>query len=119
MLFRMLYALNRWYALAVLWIYIALFVLAFALMFIFPPASLAMVFLGVIGLGVAGLAFKAMHAAQSALVRRMISRGQCPLCSETNQYGQREGQFACVRCNAVFLDNGMEVEASRDHAFAS
>jgi len=109
-IYGILRAINEWYGIAVLWLYVLLFFVAFALIFVFPPAPLAMVFLGVIGLGFASVVSKALRRMQHAVARRMISHGECPRCRQTNQYGQREDRFTCVRCNTVFLPHGDEVD---------
>ena len=112
MLYTILRAINEWYAITVLWVYVLLFVVAFALIFVFPPAPLAMVFLGVIGLGLATLVSKVLRRLQNTIARRMIARGECPRCRHNNQYGQTEQRFICVRCNTEFLPRGDEVDAN-------
>jgi len=111
-LYGILRAINEWYAIVVLWVYVLLFFAALGLIFVFPPAPLAMVFLGVVGLGLANVVSKALHGLQHAVARRMINHGECPRCRQTNQYGQPEDRFICVRCNTVFLPRGDEVDAN-------
>jgi hypothetical protein len=113
-LYAILRSINQWYAIAVLWLYVLMFAVAFAMIFVFPLAPIVLVFLGVLGLGVANIASKLLRQRERGLARRLIGHGQCPHCRHANQYGQTTERFICVRCSSEFLPNGAEVDIHVD-----
>ena len=51
--YRLARAADEQYALAVFWLYVGLFIFTFALIFVFPPGAILMVFVALAGLLVA------------------------------------------------------------------
>jgi hypothetical protein len=75
--FRFFRAVDRSYALAVLWLYVGLFLFTFALIFVFPPGALVMVFVGLAGLLLAvilGRVLRLIHLGLGRLLMRRLSR---------------------------------------------
>jgi hypothetical protein len=67
-LYRIVHAVNTGYGIAVFWAYVGAFVLAFALMFVFPFGTLALVLLGVMSLVIwLGIGKVLAHASPGAL----------------------------------------------------
>jgi hypothetical protein len=120
MLYRALYWINQRYALTVFWIYLGVFVLAFGLIFVFPPAPLFLVFIGLAGLGAAALIARLLRALEHAAARYALSRGRCPMCNASWDSARQppEGSGAaqeCPRCGAIFESNGRRaLESARD-----
>jgi len=148
LLYRFIRRVNRAFALAVLWTYIGAFVLAFSLMFVFPPGTLLLVFLGVFGLVAAVGGAQLLGGTEHFLARSLIRREWCPRCgrseslTSTRGYrssgeeqsgggrsigGQSGGERAggegaartvCRSCGAAFEAWGGEIEAVPPIAFA-
>src|SRR5262245_57463772 len=96
-LYRIVHAVNTGYGFAVFWAYVGAFVLAFALMFVFPFGTLALVLLGVMSLVIWLGIGKLLAAADRALVRGMLRQGRCPKCDQAGQLTLQPGddQWAC------------------------
>ncbi|MBM4111037.1 MAG: hypothetical protein FJ254_06745 [Phycisphaerae bacterium] len=80
MILKFLRHLNRAYGFLVFAIYLAAFGIAFLFIFIFPPATLALLFLSIMGL----LVFKALGSVLLTVERRWnrarLAKGICPEC---------------------------------------
>src|SRR4030095_9304240 len=74
-LYRVLRWITTWYPLAVLWLCIAAMIVAFSLMFVFPPGTLLLLFLGLAGLGAAVIGFRVLQGMQRRLARRCMAHG--------------------------------------------
>ncbi len=97
MLLRWLRHFNRGFGVAVFSLYLALFAIAFLFMFIFPPLTLALLFLSIFGL----LVFRALGLALKWLERRWnlksIASGTCPACGAA-ALSQSPSVAACTQC---------------------
>lgn len=82
MLYRLLCSFNDGFGLVVFFGYLAAFVLAFLLVFLFPPGALALVLLGLVGLVLVWIFFGVSKAIEASLGRRSIDEGTCPECGE-------------------------------------
>ncbi len=112
MLQRILHVLRGNYALAVFWIYVAAFVVAFLSIFVFPPLALGMVFVGIFALVPAVLLGMAIRAAARAATRPYLRKGICPLCRQERAVALEPGELTCVACGSRFAVNGEELPAS-------
>lgn len=122
MLYRAVRTIHRGYSLTVLWGYVALFGLAFCFMFMFPPATLALLFAGIFGLVAVYVGHLALGVAENSLARGSIKRSICPNCRQAIDQPatpptQGSARSTCAGCGAVFERNGAEVDS--DDAIAS
>jgi hypothetical protein len=101
-IFRILHAINDGYPLAVFWLYVGLFFLAFSLIFVFPPGALLLVFASLAGLGVAVVVGGILRGAERVLARSILRRGSCPHCTETDIGSPGVEAWECGNCGAAF-----------------
>lgn len=102
MILKLLRQLNRAYGYAVFGIYLAAFGIAFLFVFIFPPATLALLFISIFGL----LFFNVLGFALRTLERRWnrarLGRGLCPECGAAalSTAVGNAGETRCGMCDA-------------------
>jgi hypothetical protein len=109
LLYRILRGFNDVWALGVMWLLIFAFVIAAALMFIFPPGTLMFFWLGLIILAVSWVVSKTMRALQRHLARTRAAEGRCPICDATLIEPQDEAHLgACPEHGVNFLASGAE-----------
>jgi ribosomal protein L37AE/L43A len=124
-LYRILRWITTWYPLAVLWLCIVAMIVAFSLMFVFPPGTLLLLFLGLAGLGSAVLGFRALQAMQRGVARRSMAHGICPSCKAKQQWPATGETWHCTACGTVLLASGAEdpeqehQEAAAEHSTTS
>ena len=78
--YRVIRAVNRGYPLAVLWLYVAAFLLAVVLMFMHPLGTIVLVWIGLLGLVLALLVAKLLAVVQRMVARNILAAGACPGC---------------------------------------
>lgn len=118
MLYRALRWINQRYALTVFWLFLALFLLACSLIFIFPLGPILLVFLGLGGLGAAVVVGRSLRSVEAALARRALRRGVCPHCGDAG-HGQNEGEaWHCPRCGLKLDSKGRELQEAEAAAAA-
>lgn len=127
MLYRLLRAANRWFALTMFWLYVAMFGLAFSLIFIFPPGTILLLFTGIFGLVVVVIAGQVLRLCTEFCTRRVLSGGTCPACqaahaivvsTRTGEEGVEQTVTRCERCGATFTASGRELEETYDRQAA-
>jgi len=108
--YRIVRAVNRVYSLAVLWLYIAAFVVAVALMFMYPIGTIALVWAGLVGIVLVLVAGKLLALLQRAVARRALARGRCPNCTAAldGEAPTDPELRRCDACGSVFLPTGAE-----------
>jgi hypothetical protein len=114
--YRIIRAVNRAYSLAVLWLYIAAFIVAVVLMFMYPIGTIALVWAGLVGIVLVLLAGKSLAVLQRAVARRALARGRCPGCAATLE-GESPSDSdlrRCDACGSVFLSTGAEETESSE-----
>ena len=109
MLYRLVRFMNEWYALSVLWAYLALFLLAFALIFVFPLGPILLLFLGLAGMGVVVVTGRLLRGTQHKLARHALAHGRCPRCESaaSSQIGLNQS-WTCPQCGTRFGAHGDE-----------
>jgi ribosomal protein L37AE/L43A len=106
-LYRFVRLINAHYALAIFWVYVLAFVVAWALVFVFPLGPLLLLFIGLAGLGFAVIGMKIMEAVERALARSQIHQGICPVCREHALHERREDRtLHCDACHSAFQPGG-------------
>ena len=116
----MISAVNAVYGLAVAWVYIAAFVLALGMVFIFPPGTLLVFFIGLASLGLAVALGKLIDAITRGMARRSMASGRCPRCRDLLTHAGERGDerpVVCALCGSAFLDDGGETIASEQSHF--
>ncbi|MDA0803143.1 MAG: hypothetical protein O2819_05245 [Planctomycetota bacterium] len=109
MFLNALRSFNSNFGVVALLAYVALFCLAFVLMFLFPLGSLVLVFLGIFGLAVVVPAAALAQALERALSRKRLALGQCPLCgAEVLVRGVTSARpgTTCVSCGSEWMSDG-------------
>lgn len=96
------------YPLCVFWLYLGLFVLTFALVFVFPPLGLALVFAGLAGLLLVVTVGKILGIVTRSMARALIDRGICPSCSERRAVPF--GDQPCPVCGQAWSSRGCALE---------
>jgi len=118
-LYRILRWITTWYPLAVLWLCILAMILAFSLMFVFPPGTLLLLFLGLAGLGTAVIGFRALQAMQRGVARRSMAHGVCPSCKARQAWPANGEPWRCSTCGTTLLASGAEDPAQEHHETAT
>jgi len=113
-LYRVLHAANEWYGLAVFWLFVTAFIAALTMIFIFPFASLLLVFLGVFALLGAVMIGKVLGAAERGAARSSLRRHACPQCGSSLPPADDAGGQRCETCGGAFCASGAPQPA--DHA---
>ncbi|MHC5002145.1 MAG: hypothetical protein ACYTJ0_03400 [Planctomycetota bacterium] len=116
--YRMLHAVHESYALGVFWLYLGLFLLTLALIFVFPPVALAMVFLGLAGLLPAVVAGKLLAAIVAALARALLGQGTCPGCASRRLPEPEAADWQCEQCGRSYDRSGREAPPVGDQTLA-
>jgi hypothetical protein len=80
MLLRLLRRFNRAYGYAVFALYLAAFGIAFLFVFIFPPATLALLFLSIFGLLFFNVLGFVLRTIERRWNRARLGKGLCPEC---------------------------------------
>jgi ribosomal protein L37AE/L43A len=117
MLYRVAHAVNASYAVTIAGLYIAAFVVAFSLLFIFPQVTLLLLFLGLASLGLTITLGWAIDAATRRVAKRAIDAGRCPRCGRASVSGVEASEpWTCSHCHSQFHRGGVEVdERERAH----
>ena len=108
-LYLILRAFNVGSSCALLVLLMAAFALAFVFMFIYPLASLILVFLGLGGLWGSAILRKLASIVQLRVARSLLSQGLCPNCG--NSRSDNIGH-ACQTCEACFESGGIMIVAT-------
>ncbi|MBX3373494.1 MAG: hypothetical protein KF817_06645 [Phycisphaeraceae bacterium] len=108
-LYRILRGMHECSVLAVFWLYVVLFVLAFASIFVFPPVALLIFFAALALLPLLLLSCRIVRWSRHASARGVMGGGRCPAC------GQRipgdpglAVRWRCESCDTCFLPGGVE-----------
>jgi ribosomal protein L37AE/L43A len=103
---------NAWYTLAILWVYLFVFLIACGLVFVFPQITLGLLFIGLAGLGFAVLGFQMLSGVEHSLARRTLSSGICPICRQPIAFiDKEEAHWRCEGCSVDFDRAGYEFPA--------
>lgn len=108
--YRIIRAVNGVYSLAVLWLYIAAFIVAVLLMFMYPLGTIALVWAGLVGIVLVLLAGKLLAVLQRSVARKALARGRCPNCAATldREVPADSDLRRCEACGGLFLPTGAE-----------
>ena len=115
-LYRFVSAVNAVYGLAVAWVYIAAFLAALGMVFIFPPGTLLVFFIGLASLGLAVAMGYVIDALTRWMARRALARSRCPRCGDSLQaprFNAADDFQTCVcsLCSSNFAGDGSETTA--------
>lgn len=105
--YRLVHWIAREYPIAVFWMYVAAFGLAFSMIFVFPPATIVLLWLGLTGLVFVVLIAKVLAFGDRWLARYILDGGGCPGCGERMQTRRDPAcPWVCESCGAHFLASG-------------
>jgi hypothetical protein len=108
-LYRVLHALDAGFPVAVLFIYIAAFLMAFAFMFMFPQVTLLLLFMGLGGMVLAVLIKQSLGLMLRLAARQALARNLCPRCRRLNEDRLQRDPWQCPHCGAAFACTGIEI----------
>lgn len=112
--YRVLRAVNSGFPFAILAIYVAAFILAMGLMFVFPPGTLLLLGLGLAGLAGVLVVGKTLGGLEHLAARLILRGGACPSCGQRMQTSRNESMpWQCEGCTKVFLPSGEEEDAQQ------
>jgi hypothetical protein len=110
--YRLLHWITREYPIAVFWLYVAAFLLAFSMIFVFPPATIVLLWLGLVGLVFVTLIAKLLGLGDRWLARHILDGGGCPECGDRMQTRRDPAYpWACEACGTHFLASGAQAVA--------
>jgi hypothetical protein len=116
MIYRLLCRFNDLFGLLVFGVYLAAFMLAFVLVFLFPPGALLLVLLGLTGFVLVWAVMMVSRGLERSLARASIRKGLCPTCEgelvstpapEPTSLGDPETIFTCSVCAMNLEENGI------------
>ena len=110
MLYRLVRTTHRGYALAIFWMYVAAFAIAFCFMFILPLVTISLVFVAIFGLAVAYCGELILGGIEHVLARRFLRRNICPGCRLEAMDRTAADRITCLECGATFDPSGVETE---------
>jgi hypothetical protein len=105
-LYRVLNATLQGYTLVAFWVFMAMFLLAFVSMFVFPPLSIMLVFVGLFGLFGAWAGHRVLGLVVGRIARLLLGGGMCPACGET---GVESPPCQCAACGGRFGPEGLQM----------
>ncbi|MDG2031941.1 MAG: hypothetical protein P8J45_13150 [Phycisphaerales bacterium] len=115
MIYRYLCRFNDLFGLLVFGVYLAAFMLAFVMVFLFPPGALLLVMLGLAGFVLVWVVMMITRGLERSMARTRIQKGLCPTCEgdlvtspapEPTSLGDPETILTCARCSMNFEENG-------------
>ncbi|MFO0874560.1 MAG: hypothetical protein U0575_11395 [Phycisphaerales bacterium] len=111
MIYRVVRAVHRGYALTVFWIYVAAFAVAFCFMFILPFVTISLLFVAIFGLALAYFGEMILRGSENLLARASLRRGVCPICRGSGELSRSaDGRLGCLECASLFERHGAEVD---------
>ncbi|MHC5023455.1 MAG: hypothetical protein ACYTGG_06030 [Planctomycetota bacterium] len=117
MSYRTLHKANESYELAVMWLLIAAFLVAVALMFVHPSGAIFVFWAGLIIAAAAWGSEKIVRAIERRLARRTLATGTCPCCGKAlDQKEPTNHEWSCASCESIFLDTGVQIRSAAETA---
>ena len=106
--YRVLRTISEAYAIGVLFIYIAMFGLALVFMFIMPPATIVLLWIGLFSLPVAIILGKVISVSLNSLSRGYLRMGVCPSCGHRAEGDQPllQEEWTCPECDTTYTKHG-------------
>ena len=110
MIYRLIAKFNDDFGLFVFFLYLAAFILAFLMVFIFPPGALALMLLGLIGFVGVWVIVVIMRFFERILARKALDADRCPSCSVISGLvvtpsGEWDSVVCCEGCGGVCTDS--------------
>jgi hypothetical protein len=109
MSYQSLVRINERYQIAVLFVYLAMLLVAMAMMFVHPTITLLLFWIGLISLAAFALSEKFIGAVLRSSARHDLARFVCPRCgAAVHSDPQQARDWRCDRCDAAFECSGEE-----------
>ena len=114
MIYRLLAKFNDDFGLFVFFLYLAAFLLAFLMVFIFPPGALALMLLGLVGFVVVWLIVVVMRTFERLLALKALAKDRCPCCAHhegmtVTPSSEWDSVVLCGGCGQHFESGGRRV----------
>ena len=114
MIYRLLAKFNDDFGLFVFFLYLAAFLLAFVMVFIFPPGALALMLLGLVGFVGVWLIVVVMRSFERLLALKALGEDRCPCCSHDQGMtitpsSEWDSVVHCGGCGQHFESGGRRV----------
>jgi len=113
LLYRIIRGLHETFILGVFWVYVAAFFVALALIFVFPPGSIALFFGALVSLPLVVVSVLLLRVSRAGVATLVLRRGVCPCCG-VRMLSIRNARAAwrCEFCRACFHPGGREEPVS-------
>jgi hypothetical protein len=108
MVYRFLRGINEIYGVTVLFVFIALFLIALAFTVIYPLVPIVLMISSIFLVVFVRLVYLGLKAAELMLARESLGMGQCPACStkcDALRVGERR-VLECPRCRRGYQESG-------------
>jgi len=107
--YRIFRRLHEGFQVSALMLYVIAFAAAFTCLFVFPPVTILLFWLGLFSLPLAFFLSRGLGRARHAVAAAVLRRGHCPLCGERVELARAESRrWSCVGCGAIFAEGGVE-----------
>jgi hypothetical protein len=114
-LYGIVSAIHIGYPLAVFWCYVAAFFLALSLMFVFPPGTIILLWLALVGLVVVVIVHRLLGLARHTVARIILNAGSCPSCGQRADRVRDGAQpWTCLKCGHGFAPSGADLGQDED-----
>jgi len=111
--YRIIRTAHESFVLGLFWVYVVLFVLALAMVFVFPPGAIALFFGSLVSLPFAVVGSLLLRMLRSGFAAMILRGGSCPCCGE-RMLSVRDSSvdWHCEFCAACFHPGGLEEPVS-------
>jgi len=110
-LYRVIHALNAWFTIAMFWCYLVMFLIALPMMFVFPPGTLLLLFIGLASLIFVIPAGRILSFTEHVVARSSLAHHKCPRCQgELLPRSAPDEPWECRSCHARYQPTGELVE---------
>ncbi len=109
MTYQALFKANERFQLTVMWLLVAAFFVALAMMFVHPTVTLLLFWLALISLGLFSISEKFIGSALRHSAKRALAEYVCPCCGAGIHRDPSEVEhWCCDRCSAAFMSSGRQ-----------
>ncbi len=107
MTYQALFKANERFQLMVMWVLVAAFFVAMAMMFVHPTVTLLLFWLGLVSLGLFSIIEKFIGSALRHSAKRALIEFICPCCGAGVHRDPSDLEhWCCDRCDAAFMNSG-------------
>jgi hypothetical protein len=106
-LYRFVHFISANFVLAVFWLYVLAFLLAWSLVFVIPVGPLILLFFGLAGLGIFPILLGLVRLVERTIARVYLRQRICPACRSVDTFtGLADDAIRCSQCSSEFRSSG-------------